>query len=147
MYFTDKKTWIIIIVCVLVISIGSIFFGFSKKAIHIDELHTKNNYILVQVQYSTPALWQVVGDNGGYYEKPLDITLKGIIPKVNYNIQTGNNIFVCYGNYEKNIVTEAGYATMVFKVVEWDILYPIQHNSILSPLLSKNYLYPMEMQK
>lgn len=122
------------------------YFRPIRKSVRADDI--KENYILVQPQFTTAALWQIVGDNNGWTEKTVDVILENFNVNIGYDILFGKNTFICYGEFSDDIVTAAGYENKVFKVNKWDILYPVHHeHSIFSAILSENYLYRFEISE
>ena len=116
----------------------------QKTAIELIELSSKE-YIIVETIYTTASNWAITGDQNGSYDIPIFVTLLGNEPRLIYDIQTGENKFVCYGKYLDDVVTLAGYTTKAFNVDEWDIIYPVDHNSLYSFILSKKILYEFEL--
>lgn len=116
-----------------------------KKAILKNEMKEKE-YVVVQIFYTTASTWGIIGDQNSNYDIPLAVTLTGNVPRLCYDIQIGGNTFICYGRYLDNIITLAGYENKVFEVDSWEILYPVNHNSIFSTILSKKYLYSFEFE-
>ena len=129
--------------CILLIALAaisaSVFFP-VKIARKIEDIDTSKNYIIVNVQKSTISEWISISDNRGDYAVAKNVRLTGCIPGgYNYDVETGKNAFVCYG--ELTGVGELGGEHYdVFNVVKWDILYPINRNSPFDCILPKNYL-------
>lgn len=140
-----KYIRVLLVIVLLNVFLYSLSFKPIKKAVQTSELQEKD-YIMVKALQSTAATWSIVADNYGLYEMPMEVTLTGMYPSVIYDVQTGGNVFICYGEYGEDIFTTAGYWNKNFRVEEWDILYPIKHNSIFSLFLSDKYLYPFEIE-
>lgn len=134
----------VIIICIIIIFFN--IFKPVKKSVKLEDLNN-TEYILIKKTETTAAAWMIVGDNNGYYKAPIDVTLRGNTPNISYDLQCGDNTYICYGYYEDDITTAAGYLNKVFNVEKWDILYPVDHNmSIFSIIFSKNYLYSIDME-
>lgn len=101
-----------------------------KYTVNIDKAK-KDNYIIVESQATTAATWRIIGDENGIYDEPLDATLKGNYPKVSYDVLTGGNKYICYGVFDENVVSLAGYKNAVYNVTDWDIVYPISRGRVL----------------
>lgn len=112
-----------------------------KFAIHYDELPKK--YIIAELQYSTAALWKIIGDETGYYSEPIDAFLYGNIPSVSYDIQISDNKFICVAEYQGNKIMNSGYENAIYHISDWDILYPIRRDKLL--FLPKSYLCKFDL--
>lgn len=143
-----KKLISVITAIVLMLSVYLYFFRPIRKADCIEKIQgSDKEFILVRFVQTTASSWQIIGDNTGMYEIPIDLSPEGDYPKeLSTNLMYTNNIFVFYGEYSEDKVTPAGYNNKVFNVNDWNVIYPINHNSILSPLLSKGYLYSFETE-
>ena len=116
-----------------------------KKALKEENIDQSKEYIIAKIQKATVSQWCAVGDNNGIYETPDNIRLKGNVPSgYNYAVETGNNVFICYGNF---CATEElhGEKYKVFNVENWEIAYPVKRNSLFNFLLPKSYLCKYDM--
>lgn len=148
MFFGDsmKKLIIILLFLCMLLMLPYLFCHPVKVAKKQYDLNSQETYILVKHVSSTVSQWEIIGDNEKMYVSALPIELKGNYPKVTFDIQWGNNTYVCYGKYDNDIVNLAGYKNKVFAVSDWDILYPVCHNHIWDwIILSKYFLFSFEV--
>lgn len=117
----------------------------EKHAIKDKELENKGEYFIVKVQRSTAALWSVVGDEKRLYYEPIDAIFVGNYPSgYNYDVEVGDNTFICYGEFIKESEF-GGYRNSIYEIYDWDILYPVKRNSPFNLLLPKSYLCKIDM--
>ena len=133
-----KKKLVLLITCIFILC----FLLFPiKKAVDVNIVNTTSNYIIVKVQKSSASQWIAINKNGEALEKRRDYKLIGNVPKgFNYGIESGSNIYVCFGKDIIEETTAHGDSYNVFKVDSWEIMYPIQRNSFISGVLPKNFL-------
>lgn len=142
----NKLIKILIVLCILLI-FPYLFCHPVKIAKKYDSLNPQQTYIVVKYVSTTASLWEIIGDNEKMYETPLSVELRGNYPKLTFDVQWGDNIYVCYGAYKEDIVNLAGYKNIVFDVTDWDILYPVCHNHIWDWIVfSNNFLYSFEVK-
>ena len=141
---------LIIIVCVfllIVIVTGIILFAPVKFALKQSDLKEINEpYYLVKWVQVTGASWMIVGDQNGYYEQPIYVIAEGETPSIvkNYSIATGDNIYLCYGNYiGKETILDGEEMLEKYNFTGWDILYPIRRNGLL-PFMPERYLCKLD---
>lgn len=135
------KKYIFLLGGAIMICITIFWISHMKISVKADDLKSENGYILVKTQMSTVSEWLAIADNNGEYDIPRDVRIAGNMPGgYNYAIETGDNIFVCYGKYISfNHKDEAGTYD-IFHSNSWDIIFPIQRNSIFNKILPKTYL-------
>lgn len=132
----------IIIICIGLIGLLSITLHFAlfnpvKVAIKEEDLKSKKQYILVQEQKSTVSQWVAIGDENGLFDKEIDVRIKGNTPSgYNYDLQCGNNTFVCYGKFTGLVDAPAG-TYQQFDATDWDILYPVKRSSLFNFIIPK----------
>lgn len=129
-----------------------IFCGYQitpvKAAIRPDELEKLNTpYYLVKWTRTTQSTWMIIADENGAYAQAEYVSLQGEIPDIvqNYDIATGDNVYLCYGEYRGEIETAAREEPMrEYYLSGWDILYPVKRNAIFS-FWPKSYLCQMDI--
>ena len=113
-----------------------------KYALFIEDLaDAENPYYLVQWTQVTGSSWRIIGDQNGYFENPQYIIIEGEAPSVvkNNSVATGENIYVCYGEYMgENEIANTGMIFDTYKFTDWDILYPVRRETILP-----SWFYPI----
>lgn len=113
-----------------------------KQAVRQDELNNSSKpYYLVQWIQVTGSEWMVIGDQNGQYEQPKYIVVKGELPSIvkNYDIATGHNTYICYGEYLGETDIGGGEVLETYQFNGWDILYPVKRNTPI-PFMPKGYL-------
>lgn len=131
------------IICFLLVSLSLICVrGFLpvKYAVKRDNLNITGDYLIVKVQKSTISQWVAIGDSKGIYDDNIDVRLTGNVPSgYNYDIETGENIFICYGVFDGSADLH-GQKYDIFNVESWEILYPVKRNSLFDKVLPDSYL-------
>ena len=141
-----KKLMIILLFLCILLALPYLFCHPVKVAKKQHDLNSQETYILVKHVSTTASQWEIIGDNEKMYASALPVELKGNYPKVTFDIQWGNNTYVCYGKYNNDIVNFAGYENKVFIATDWDILYPVYHNHIWDWIVfSKHFLFSFEL--
>lgn len=136
-----KKFFKLFFLCLLftVLCILIYFIAPLKYSIEINELQYINTpYIIVEHQYTTAGVWHILGDETGFFETPIDASLIGNYPRISYNLQSGNNKYICFGEYKGHTLVANYYDNVLYEVKNWDILYPVDHQFIFP--LPKSYL-------
>ena len=109
-----------------------------KYAITNESLNKSSRpYFLLQWIQITGSEWAVIGDQNGLYQNPRYIVAKGNVPSAieNYNIATGNNTYICYGNFIGYTDIHENIKLETYQFTDWDILYPIKRNLQIEFLL------------
>lgn len=118
-----------------------------KKAIKFEDIEKSKSYIIVKTARVTGSDWIVVDSNNTYFDVEKYIRIEGVEPDgYNFGIEYGNNSFVCYGEYIKKDYSDDTGTYDIFKSNSWDILYPIQRNSLLGFLMPKSYLSKYDLK-
>jgi len=99
---------------------------------------SKETTVIVELAQVTGASWWVAGDSTGLNNKnPEYIDLEGNIPyqKLTSDLFFGglDNKYVLYGKYVRTVNRDYE-KYRVFKVIDWDFLYPIKRSSIGSSI-------------
>ena len=119
-----------------------------KIAIKSAELKNLDEpYYLVKWTRTTATTWMLIGDHTGEYAEARYVALQGATPDIveNYDIATGDNVYICYGEYTGEKQTPAMEETLhTYNLTGWDILYPVNRNSVFS-FWPKSYLSRMDM--
>lgn len=129
-----KNKYIVIIlsaVLIIIIICCCLIFTPVKYAVSKDSLNKSNRpYFLLQWIQITGSEWVIIGDQNGLYENPKYIVAKGNVPSAieNYNIATGNNTYICYGNFIGYTDIHEDIKLETYQFTDWDILYPIKRN-------------------
>jgi hypothetical protein len=101
-------------------------------------------YIICKEVRTTGFDWIVVESSFGYAGY---VELRGKIPLSEYRNNYPRirfNSFVCYGEFLGEGEFD-GYDYRIFKVSDWDVLYPVQRESALPQfLLPKSWLVPLD---
>lgn len=129
------------VILVLVIAFGVYLLWPIQRAVKPDELYDLDEpYFFVKWARVTGSDWMIIGDQNGEYSEAKYVVLQGKIPDIvkNYDIATGGNVYVCYGEYigEEEFM---GDRFGVYNSTGWDILYPVKRNAIF-PFWPKGYL-------
>ena len=104
------------------------------------------NYILVEPCATTLANWKVVKGKNKVTDEEIYVRLEGDEPKnLSYNILSGDNIYVCYGEFLEHGDLH-GERYHRFYVNKWDILYPISRNSIFDFIMPDNYMCKLDFE-
>lgn len=142
-----KKILIFILLICILLMLPYLFCYPTKTAKKQYDLDNNETYILVKYAATTAGSWEILGDNEKMYESPIPAELKGNIPNVTFDVKWGDNTYVCYGEYNEDVVNLAGYKNKVFNVSNWDILYPIFHNHIWDWIIfSDHFLFSFEVE-
>jgi hypothetical protein len=112
-------------------------------------------YIVVRGIKTTGYEWEVTGDqNGLYAERSHNIkcvNMIGNVPSCKFysDYSTGDNQFICYGEYEyqpyDGVAGHNIYGEDVFHVERWEIMYPIQRDFFIGVFIPKNYICRYDM--
>ena len=99
---------IIISLCILLFVVIAIFICYNmfypvKAAVSQSDLdYIQRPYYLVKWVQVTGSSWMIIGDQDGYYKEGIYIIAEGEVPfknYFNYDIMTGDNTYICYGDY------------------------------------------------
>lgn len=118
-----KKVFLVIFILfflIVVIALFPVKFAVKQESIKGKE------YVIAQICYNSASNWEIIGDGDGRYDFSLPALLKGDNPLTMINHSLISSTFICYGEYQGEITTPAGYKNIVFYVKDWDILYPIE---------------------
>ena len=116
-----------------------------KFTVNEDTLSNKN-YILVASCATTLSNWKIINNEQIKSDDDIYVRLEGNAPvNLNYNILSGNNIYVCYGEFleDGNLM---GETYKRFSVENWDILYPVSRNSVFDFILPDNYICNLDLE-
>lgn len=141
-------TCLILTLLIALVVCFRIIFIPVKQAIRQDELnHLKEPYYLIQWVQVTGSEWMIIGDQNGQYEQPKYIVAKGEIPSIvkNYDIATGHNTYICYGEYSGKTDIGGGEILETYQFNGWDILYPVKRNTPI-PFMPKGYLCTLDFK-
>lgn len=135
-----KFKYIIYVLLVAISLICLSVFSPIKYAVKQGNLNKADDYLIVKVQKSTISEWIAIGDNKCIYDDAKNVRLTGNIPSgYDYNIETGGNIFICYGKVEGTSDLH-GEKYYIYNVENWEILYPVKRNSCFEKVLPDSYL-------
>ena len=137
---------IIFSVCiVIIIIIALIPFKPIKYAVKKENIASGEDYIIVKVQKATVLTWIAIGDKSGDYDLPKDVRIIGAEPSgYNYDLECGDNTFICYGKYTEFGHTDDAGTYDIFKADGCDILYPVKRNSPLGFIMPKSFICNMD---
>ena len=117
-----------------------------KITVNENNLSDKN-YILVKSCATTLSNWKIINNEQTKSDDDNYVRLEGNTPvNLNYNLLSGNNIYVCYGEFLEN-GNLMGETYKRFNVVNWDILYPVNRNSVLDFILPDNYICNLDLDQ
>lgn len=143
-----KNVLFILLALVLLLLVFLVYLIFPVKyAIKQENLNNSDEqYYLVKYTFTTASNWMILGDNTGYYQTPEYVVLEGDVPDIvkNYDIATGDNVYVCYGEYIGEKETAAQETLSAYKLTGWDILYPVKRNSVFQ-FWPKSYISRMDI--
>lgn len=148
------KKWMVSIICVISFAALAVI-GFHyiyapvKQAVKIEVLQeTERPYYLLRWVQTTGAEWEMIGDQNGYYEKPILIAVKSGAPPMisayNYDVATGGNIYVVYGT-TLGVEDNDGVVLPTYEFTDWDILAPITREAPWDFLLPSGYLCKFDL--
>lgn len=137
-----------IIIAICIIKVLPLFLPIKYA---VEELpKNESEYIVVTDYKVTGYEWLVIGEQNGLYAEHSQnikcINMIGNIPisKFYSDYSTGDNRFICYGEYEyqpyDGISGHNIYGEYVFNVSRWDIMYPIKRELFIGVLIPKNYI-------
>ena len=108
-----------------------------KLAVTQDASHPSNNIYVKHVRV-TGFDWVLVDEEGHELEY---IHIEGEEPlALQYGVRYGDNVYAFTGNFVDNIEFD-GKSYKSFKVSSWDIVFPVQRNTLLPNwLLPSRYL-------
>lgn len=133
---------ILLILIFFVYQISPVKYAIQEKSLeNLDE-----QYYLVKYTLTTSSTWMIIGDNTGYYSTPKYVILEGDVPDIvkNYDIATGDNVYVCYGEYIGEKETAAQETLSAYNLTGWDIVYPVKRNSVFQ-FWPKSYISRMDI--
>ena len=113
--------WIILIVFLSYICIN-LYIGCIPKKYAITALpNAGETYIVAMFSGATDSYWKAIGDEQGMFDESIYIQFIGEgLPMFSYGVETGGNIFICYGSFLK-VENDICF----FEMNGWDILYPV----------------------
>lgn len=117
-----------------------------KQAVKIQELNCDITYIVVVPVKVTGADWMIIDSKNCKFDGEEYIKIIGNEPEgLDFSIEYASNKFVCYGKYVQEDYKDETGVYDVFYATSWDIMYPIERNSILSFFLPKSYLTDLDI--
>lgn len=141
-----KKFVCIVIISLLpacfLIKIAPIFKPL-KYAVEIAKLQSQDkDYIICELVKTTGFKWRtsdgelisVIGCD------PMDMFCS-------YSIEYGHNKFILYGEFLSDMYEIEGEFFRIFNCKDWDVVYPINRDSLFNFIMPKNYLCEFDQGK